>query len=76
MKSQLIGKDPDAGRDWGQKEKGAIEDEMVGWHHRFNGHKFEQTGGDSERQGSMARCSPRSLKQSDVTEQLNNNPLP
>ena len=53
-----------------------IEDEMVGWHHRFNGHKFEQTVGDSERQGSMARCSPRSRKQSDVTEQLNNNPLP
>ena len=41
VKSQLIGKDPDAGRDWGQEEKGATEDEMVGWHHRLNGHEFE-----------------------------------
>ena len=42
-KSQLIGKDPDAGKDWGQEEKGAAEDEMVGWHHRLNGHECEQT---------------------------------
>ena len=48
VKSQLIGKDPGAGKDWGQK-KGATEDEMVGWHHRLNGHEFEQTLGDSER---------------------------
>ena len=40
-KSWLIGKDPDAGRDWGQEEKGMTEDEMAGWHHRLNGHEFE-----------------------------------
>ena len=56
-KSQLIGKDPDAGKDWGQKEKGATEDEMVGWHHQVNGHEFEQIPGDSEGQGSLAYCS-------------------
>ena len=57
VKSQLIGKDPDAGKDWGQ-EKAVTEDEMVGWHHRFNGHESEQTPGDSEGQGSLACCSP------------------
>ena len=46
-KSQLIGKDPDAGKDWGQEEKGVTEDEMVGWHHQLNGHEFEQILGDS-----------------------------
>ena len=46
-KSQFIGKDPDAGKDWGQEEKGAIEDEMTEWHHWLNGHEFEQTPGDS-----------------------------
>ena len=45
--------DPDAGRDWGQEEKGTTEDEMVGWHHRFNGHELGQTLGDSEGQGSL-----------------------
>ena len=40
-KSRLIGKDPDAGRDWGQEEKGTTEDEMAGWHHRLDGHEFE-----------------------------------
>ena len=53
-KSQLIGKDPDAEKDWGQEEKGMMEDEMVGWHHWLNGHDFEQTQGDSEGQGSLA----------------------
>ena len=48
----LIGKDPDAGKDWGQEEKGATEDEMIGWHHWLNGHQFEQTPGISEGQGS------------------------
>ena len=48
-KDQVIGKDPDAGKDWGQEEKGATEDEMIQWHHRLNGHEFEQTQGDSER---------------------------
>ena len=52
-KSQLIGKDFDAGKDWGQ-EKGITQDEMVEWHHWLNGHEFEQTLGDSKRQGSLA----------------------
>ena len=57
-KSLLIGKDPDAGKDWRQKEKGATEDEMVGWHHWLDGHEFEQALGDGEGQGSLACCSP------------------
>ena len=48
-KSQLIGKDPGAGKDWEQEEKGETEDEMVGWHHQLNGHEFEQTPGDNDR---------------------------
>ena len=48
VKSQLLGKDPDAGEDWGQEEKWAEEDETVGWHHQLNGHEFEQAPGDSE----------------------------
>ena len=52
-KSWLIGKDSDAGRDWGQEEKGMTEDEMVGWHHRLSGHEFEQSLGDGEGQGSL-----------------------
>ena len=52
------GKDPDAGKDWGQKEKGMTEDEMVGWHHQLNEHEFEQTPGDGGGQGSLAGCSP------------------
>ena len=51
-KSWLIGKDPDAGKGWGQEEKGVTEDEMLGWHHQLNGHGSEQTQGDSEGQGS------------------------
>ena len=58
VKSWLITKDPDAGKDWGQKEKGATEAEMVGWHHRLNRHQFAQTLGDSEGQGSLVCCSP------------------
>ena len=50
LKSQLIGKDPDAGKDWGQEEKGMTEDEMVGWHHRLNGREFEHTPADGEEQ--------------------------
>ena len=50
-KSQFIGKDPDAGKDWGQEEKGMAEDEMVGWHHRLNGHEFERAPGISDGQG-------------------------
>ena len=72
VKSQLIGKDPDIGKDWRQEEKWAAEDEMVGWHHWLNGHEFEQTQGDGEGQGSLACCSPSSHKESDRTEWLNN----
>ena len=57
-KSQLIGKDPDAGKDWGQEEKGATEDKMVGWDHQLNGYQFEQTPGGCEGQGSLVCCSP------------------
>ena len=53
-KSWLIGKDPDAGKDWGQEEKGATEDEMVGWYQWLNGHELEQAQGDGEGQGSLA----------------------
>ena len=66
VKDWLTGKDPDAGKDWGQKEKGATEDEMVGWHHWLNGHEFEQTPGDSEGQGSPACCSSWGHKESDT----------
>ena len=57
-KSLLIGKDPDAGKDWGQVEKGVTEDEMVGWHHWFNGHEFEQAPRDTEGQGNLTCCNP------------------
>ena len=56
-KGWLIGKDPDAGEDWGQEEKGTTEDQMVGRHHRLNGHEFEQASGDGEGQGSLLCCS-------------------
>ena len=69
-KNWLIWKDPDAGKDWGQ-EKGTTEDEMVGWHHRLNGHEFEQTPGVGEGQGGLVCCSPWGCKQSDMTEWLN-----
>ena len=72
-KSRLIRKDPDAGKDWGQEEKGTTEDEMVGWHHRLNGHEFEQALGDGEQQGSLESFSPWGHKESDMTEWLNNN---
>ena len=67
-KNWLIGKDPDARKDWRQEEKGVTEDETVGWHHWLNGHEFAQTLGDSEGQGS-----PWCPKESDRTEWLNNN---
>ena len=70
-KSWLIGKDPDAGKDWRQEEKGATEDEMIGWHHWVNGHEFEQALGDSEGQGIPVCCSPWGCKESNTTEQLN-----
>ena len=72
-KSQLIRKDPDAGKDWRQKEKGVTEDEIVGWYYWFNEHEFEQASGDGEGQGSLACCSPWGHKESDMTDRLNNN---
>ena len=63
VKSWLFGKDPRAGKDWGQEEKWATEDEMVEWHHWFNGQEFEQTLGDSEGQESLVCCSPWGHKQ-------------
>ena len=71
-KSQLIGKDPDAGKDWRQEEKGMTEDEMVVWHHRLNGHEFEQALRVGDGQGSLTCCSPWGHKESDMTERLNN----
>ena len=68
-KSRLTGKDPDAGKDWRQEEKGMTEEEMVGRHHRLNGHEFEQTLG-VDGHGSHACCSPWGHKESDMTEQL------
>ena len=64
-------KDPDAGNDWRWEEKGTTEDEMVGWHHRLNGHEFEQAPGVGDGQGSLACCSPWGHKGSDTTEWLN-----
>ena len=72
MKSWLVRKDYDAGKDWRQKEKGTTEDEMVGWHHRMDGHEFEQTPGDGEGQESLACCSLWGHTESDRTVQLNN----
>ena len=72
MKNRLIGKDHDAGKDRGQEEKGTTEDEMVGWHHRLNGHAFEQTPGDGEGQGNLVCCRPWACKESGTTEQVNN----
>ena len=57
-KNWLIGKDSDAGKNWKQEEKGTTEDEMVGWHHRLNGHEFEQASGVCDGQGSLVCCSP------------------
>ena len=68
-KSWLIGKDPDAGKDWRQEKKGTTEDEMVGWHHWLNGHEFEQVPGDGEGQGSLVCFSPWGHKELDMTDQ-------
>ena len=66
-KSQLIGKDSDAGKDWRQEEKGVTEDEIVGWHHQFSGYEFEQAPGDSDEQERLACCSLWGHKESDMT---------
>ena len=71
VKNWLIGKDPDAGKDWRQKEKGTTEDEMVGWHHQLDGHEFEQVLGVGVGQGSLVCCSPWGRKELDMTEWLN-----
>ena len=73
VKNWLPGKDSDAGKDWRQEEKGTTEDEMVGWHHHLNVHKFEQTLEDSEGQGSLACCGPWGRKELDTTNWLKNN---
>ena len=70
-KSWLIGKDPDAGKDWRQEEKGTTEDEMVGWYHRLNGHEFELTPGVGDGKGGLACCSPWGRKELNMTEWLN-----
>ena len=70
-KSWLIGKDSDAGRDWGQEEKGTTEDEMAGWHHQLDGCESEWTLVVGDGQGGLACCDSWGLKESDTTEQLN-----
>ena len=71
VKSWLIGKDPDAGRDWGQEEKGMTEDKMAGWHHWLDAHEFEWTPGVGDGQGGLACCNSWGHKESDTTELLN-----
>ena len=70
-KHWVLGKDPDAEKDWRREEKGMTEDKMVGWHHWFNGHEFGQALGVGDGQGSLACCSPWGRKESDTTEQMN-----
>ena len=70
-KSWLIWKDPDAGKDWGQEEKGMTEDEMVGWHHQLYGCEFQWTLGVGDGQGGLACCSSWGRKESDMTVRLN-----
>ena len=70
-KSWLIGKDPDAGRDWGQEEKGMTEDKMVGWHHRLNGQGLGWTLGVGDGQGGLACWGSWGRKVLDMTERLN-----
>ena len=70
VKNWLIGKDPDAGKDWRWEKKGT-EDEMVGWCHRLDGHEFDQTPGVGDGQESLVCCSPWGRKEWDTTEQLN-----
>ena len=70
-KSWLIGKDPDARRDWGQEEKGTPEEEMAGWHHRLDAHEFGFTLGVGNGQGGLACCNSWVCKESDTTERLN-----
>ena len=71
VKNWLLGKDPDAGKDWRKKEKGSTEDEMVGWHHQLNGCEFEQALGVGDGQGGLACCRSWGRKQLDISEKLN-----
>ena len=71
VKSWLIGKDSDAGRDWGQEEKGTTEDDMIAWHHWLDGCESEWTPGVGDGQGGLACCNSRGPKESDTTERLN-----
>ena len=71
VKCWLIGKDPDAGRDWGQEEKGMTKDEMAGWHHRLDGRECEWTLAVGDGQGGLACCDSWVWKELDTTEQLN-----
>ena len=73
QRADSLKKTPDAGKNRGQEEKWAAEDEMVGWYHSLNAHEFEQIQGDSDGQRSLACCSPWGLKESDRTERLKNN---
>ena len=68
QRTDSLGKNPDAGKDQTQEEKGTTEDGMVGWHHQLNGPESEQTLADSEGQGSLVCCSPCGHKESDMTE--------
>ena len=70
-KNWLLGKNPHVEKDWRQEEKGMTENEMVGWHHQFDGHEFEQALGAGDGQGGLVCCSPWSRKESDTTERLN-----
>ena len=72
QRADSLKKDPDAGKDWVQGEKGTAEDEKVEWYHQHNGHESKQTAGDSEEQGSLVSCSPRGhkeLRHNSATEQ-------
>ena len=71
MQKVLIGKECDAGRDWGQEEKGTTEDEMAGWHHQLDGHEFEKTPGVCDEQGGLMCYISWGHKELDTTEQLN-----
>ena len=70
-KNWLIGKDRDAGRDWGQEEKGTTEDEMAGWHHQLDGQEFGWTPGVGDGQGGLACCDSWGYIELDTTERLN-----
>ena len=71
VKTWLTGKDPDAGKAWRREEKGTAEGEMVGRHHRLNGHEFEWTPGAGDGQGGLACCNPWGRRELDTTERLN-----